>query len=339
MTLQERIESLNYLQNVMHDMSNDDIQNAILSAYKENQWFTPENIQASLNAINDYYLVKSSLDRLANDYHLDDNVTSKKIGLVLAGNIPLVGFHDILCTFLVGHVSVIKLSDKDRILIPFLFKKLIEKYPEANHYFQFVDKLSDYDAAIATGSNTTARYFEYYFRHVPHIIRQNRNSVAIITGNESDKELLDLGVDIFSYFGLGCRNVSKLYIPLDYDITQLFVAFDSYKEIMHHNKYKNNFDYNVALYLLNKESFLHNDFLVFKESESIVSRIGCIHYEFYENKVALIEKLKCKLSEIQCIVSKLPIEGLPTVNPGDAQCPTINTFADDVDTIQFLLAV
>ncbi len=339
MTIQERIESLTYLQNILNDLEKEDLQNVIIKAYSENQWFTPEHVKAALNAINHHYLNKDELIKLANDYHLDDNVASKKIGLVLAGNIPLVGFHDILCTYLVGHIAMIKLSDKDKILITFLIDKLVEKYPRANHYFQWAEKLSDYDAAIATGSNTTARHFEYYFRHVPHLIRQNRNSIAVITGNESEGELQALGFDIFSYFGLGCRNVSKLYIPDGYNITKLFVVFDNFKEIMHHNKYKNNFDYNVALYLLNKEAFLHNDFIMFKEAEPIVSRIGCLHYEYYENDAELISKIKTLLSEIQCVVSIGDLDGITTTTPGQAQCPTLNTFADDVDTIQFLLTV
>jgi hypothetical protein len=339
MTIEERIESLSYLQNILGDQEKDDLQNVIIQAYSENQWFTPEYVKAALIAINQYYLNRDALIKLANDYHLDDKVVSKKIGLVLAGNIPLVGFHDILCTYLVGHIALVKLSDKDRILIPYLIKKLIEKYPRANRYFQWVEKLSDYDAAIATGSNTTARHFEYYFRHVPHVIRQNRNSVAVIKGNESEAELQALGSDIFSYFGLGCRNVSKLYVPKGYDITSLFVVFEKYKEIIHHNKYKNNFDYNVALYLLNKETFLHNDFVMFKEAEPIVSRIGCLHYEYYENEAEIIKKLKMQLSEIQCVVCNEDLNSIPTISAGQAQCPSLDTFADDVDTIQFLLTV
>jgi hypothetical protein len=339
MTLEERIQSIVYLHDVLLDLDSEDLQEVISRAYSENQWFTTENIKSSLYAISQNYFNSEALKEFTANYHLDNLIVSKKIGLVLAGNIPLVGIHDILCTYLVGHISMIKLSEKDKVLIPFLIHKLIEAYPDAKPYFQWVDKLSDYDAAIATGSNSTARHFEYYFRHVPHIIRQNRSSVAVITGQESHEQLLALGSDIFSYFGLGCRNVSKIYVPTEFDVTTLFVAWDSYGNVGNHNKYKNNFDYNVALYLLNKEKFLHNEFLMLKESESIVSRIGCIHYEYYNDLENLSIHLTAHQEEIQCVVSIIDLKGIETIKPGQAQCPTIKTYADGVDTIQFLLSI
>jgi len=201
------------------------------------------------------------------------------------------------------------------------------------------DKLTGYDAAIATGSNSTATHFRYYFSHVPHIIRQNRNSIAVLSGHETDQQLLALGQDIFSYFGLGCRNVSKIFVPEGYNLDRLFEVLEAYKEIIHHHKYKNNYDYNVALFLLNKENFLHNDMLIFKASEQIISRIGSVHYQYYEDIDTLSDWIHRHESEIQCVVTSMDIPGVERVDFGQAQCPSIDTYADGVDTMQFLLGL
>lgn len=337
--LRERVANLIQLGTHLNNLNENEIIQIFNQAENENPWFTQENISKAIKAIRDEFLNQKSLQLLIDTYKLDDNISPKKIGLILAGNIPLVGFHDVLCCYLTGHISLIKYSDKDKTLMQFLIKKLIEININNGFYFNQVTKLEDYDAAIVTGSNSTAKHFEFYFKHVPHIIRKNRNSIAVIAGNETDMELHALGNDVFSYFGLGCRNVSMLFVPKDYDITKLFVVFDDFKDIIFHNKYKNNYDYNVALMLLNKEKFLHNDMLILRESDQIISRIGSLHYQKYENINSLTEWINDHNDEIQCIVSNTHIDGIATIPFGNSQCPSILTYADGVDTVQFLLSI
>lgn len=339
MTISRRVNSLVSLGKQLTDLTSAEFSDVFEKAATDNPWFTKDNIKSSLAAIRDQYLNPSSLETLVDRYKIDDNISSKKVGLILAGNIPMVGFHDILCCFLAGHISLIKYSDKDRILIPFLIKKLLEADADSEAYFVAADKLTGYDAAIATGSNSTATHFRYYFGHVPHIIRQNRNSIAVLSGHETDQQLLALGQDIFSYFGLGCRNVSKIFVPDGYNLDRLFEVLEAYKEIIHHHKYKNNYDYNVALFLLNKENFLHNDMLILKASEQIISRIGSVHYQYYQDIGTLSDWIHQHESEIQCVVASMDIPGVERVDFGQAQCPSIDTYADGVDTMQFLLGL
>ncbi len=335
MNLRSRIQHLVSLGELLRD--SDQINPLILKAEVENPWFTRENIIKSLDAIRSKYLDNKALERLMKKYHLDDQITPKKIGIIMAGNLPLVGFHDLLCCYLVGHHCIVKLSDKDRILMEFVIQYL--RSTSDNDSITIVEKLVQYDAVIATGSNNTAKLFAHYFKHVPHIIRQNRNSVAVIFGDESQKTLQLLGEDIFSYFGLGCRNVSKIMLPKGYDPTVLFSAFNSYKFIVSHTKYKNNLDYNTALYLLNKEEFLQSDYLILKESGDLISRIGTLHYSYYADMKTLEEWLNTHRVEIQCIVSQKQISGFNTTPFGETQCPDITDYADGVDTLQFLLGV
>lgn len=337
--LRERVANLIQLGTHLNNLNENEIIQIFNQAENENPWFTHGNISKAIMAIRDEFLNQKSLQLLIDTYKLDDNISPKRIGLILAGNIPLVGFHDVLCCYLTGHISLIKYSDKDKTLMQFLIKKLIEININNGFYFNQVTKLEDYDAAIVTGSNSTAKHFEFYFKHVPHIIRKNRNSIAVIAGNETDMELQALGNDVFSYFGLGCRNVSMLFVPKDYDITKLFVVFDNFEDIIFHNKYKNNYDYNVALMLLNKEKFLHNDMLILRESDQIISRIGSLHYQKYENINSLTEWINDHNDEIQCIVSNTHLDGIATIPFGNSQCPSILTYADGVDTVQFLLSI
>ena len=339
MTVEQRVESLVALGNLLQDVDRPEIAAVIQNAYIENAWFTPENIRQSLLAIANYYLAESDVLSLVHKYHLSDNIIPKNVGMVLAGNIPLVGFHDIICCFLAGHNAIIKLSDKDKVLIPFVLGELTRLYPKAALYFEYVDKLADFDAVIVTGSDNTARHFEYYFRNHPHIIRYNRNAVAVLNGDEDSDILNILGGDIFTYFGLGCRNVSKIYLPQGYSVEKLFVAFDSFGSIIHHNKYKNNYDYNIALFLLNRELFLHNDFFILRESNEIASRIGVIHYEFYQDRDELTKRIQSEINKVQCIVSNTSIGQLDIIPIGQPQYPTLDTFADGIDTMQFLLSI
>lgn len=339
MQLAERVNVLIRLGEHMQSLDGEEFQTLFLKAEADNPWFTLENIKRSLSAIRDQYLSVQALHNIINKYHLDDNIGRKKIGLILAGNIPLVGVHDVICCFLCGHTALIKVSDKDKILMQWFIHEMVNLEPRAAQYLFEVEKLKDYDAAIATGSNASAVHFEYYFSHVPHIIRRNRNSIAVLTGHETADQLVLLGSDIFSYFGLGCRNVSMVLVPEGYDIKVLIDALEPFKAIMHHNKYKNNYDYNLALMLLNNETFLQSDFVIWKESDQIISRIASIHYRFYKNKEELVKWLKSKKDEIQCVVSNQKLPETETVPFGMAQCPDIDVFADGVDTMEFLLSV
>lgn len=234
---------------------------------------------------------------------------------------------------------MIKLSDKDALLIPHILHWLFEKYPETRDYFEITDRLKDFDAVIATGSNNSARYFEAYFGKYPHIIRKNRNSVAIIDGNESEEDLLKLGDDVFSYFGLGCRNVSKLYVPEGYDFTRLLDLWNNFEPVIQHNKYKNNFDYNYALALLNNQPHQSNGIILITESSAYSSRIAGLHYENYSNINHLMNKLLEHQEQIQCIVANMASNQLTILPFGSTQSPGLTDYADNVDTITFLLSL
>ena len=257
----------------------------------------------------------------------------------MAGNIPLVGFHDLLCTFTAGHRTQIKLSEKDRFLIPYLLRELKDLEPATEQYFELVDNLRAFDAVIATGSNNSSRYFQAYFGRYPHLIRKNRNGIAILTGEESEEELRLLGRDTFRYFGLGCRNVSKIYVPYGYSFEPLLEALHTYREIILHSKYKNNFDYNYALYVLNKEPYLANGCILLVEQEAIPSRIASLHYQFYGDLPSLEDLLDKTGEEIQCIVCRENLLDRQTIRFGQSQEPTLGDYADNIDTMQFLLSL
>lgn len=310
---------------------------AINKAFQQNQWFVKENIHKAIDSICIDYLENEKLNNWLSRYSITEIDSPKTIGLILAGNIPLVGFHDVLSVFISGHCCSIKLSDKDKELMPALVQLLFEINPDCSSYFNFVDRLEDYDGIIATGSNNSAVHFEYYFKHVPHIIRRNRNAVAILNGAESRDDIVTLGQDIFSYFGLGCRNVSKLYLPRDYNTDFLMEALHDFKELVLHNKYKNNFDYNYAIYLLNQDSFFMNGCVLLKESKDIASRIGMLGFEYYDTTSHLVKLIKPRMDEIQLIVSNHTIPDLATLKFGQAQRPQLWDYADGVDTLQFLL--
>lgn len=250
----------------------------------------------------------------------------------MAGNIPMVGFHDLLCTFLTGHFAHIKLSSKDKALTTFLVKKMIEWNASASPYFTISEMIKGCDAYIATGSNNSSHYFEYYFGKYPHIIRKNRTSVAILTGDETDDELEKLADDVYLYFGLGCRNVTKIYVPERYNFERLLNRFKKYNDLADHPKYKNNYDYNLAIHLLNKQYFMSNESLLLIENEALFSPIGQLHYQTYKDPVALYASLAGN-EAVQCIVSRAH------AGFGQAQCPAIVDYADGVDTVEFLLTL
>ncbi len=314
-----------------------DLQNQIEQASNYNPWFNKDNVALSIDAWANL-LTEIKLNEWLISYKIPENFTSKKIGLILAGNIPLVGFHDILCVLISGNEAHIKLSSQDNKIIPFLLNKLIEIEPSFKAKIFYPEKLNSIDAIIATGSDNSSRYFEYYFSKYPHIIRKNRNSVAIITGNETDKELLDLGIDIFSYFGLGCRNVSKIYIPKDYSIPHLLDVLQVFEPIADFHKYNNNYDYQKSILLVNREPHLDNGFLLLRELESLQASISVLHYEYYDD-IKTLERNLDKLSDkIQCIATNISIKSKnQVVNFGNTQKPELADYADGVDTLDFLI--
>ncbi len=338
MKLSERIAVLIKLGE--HLRGEDEYLRAIMHrAHFHNKWFTIENQELAINAIAEKFLDAQKLKQWLDTYHIDDNIQPQRIGLVLAGNIPLVGFHDVLCVFAAGHRAKIKLSDKDQYLLPYLLQLLEKLDARTKYYFEIVQFLKNYDAVIATGSNNSARYFEAYFGKVPNIIRKNRNAIAVLTGDETQKELEALGTDIFQYYGLGCRNVSKIYIPQGYDFQSLMEVLHEFRKIVLNDKYKNNFDYNYSLYILNRIPHLANSCIILTEESSLQSRIAGLHYEFYDNLESVEKEIQAREAEIQCVVAKDNILTTKTLPFGKAQEPELWDYADGVDTMQFLLSL
>lgn len=300
----------------------------------ENPWFTIDNQKFALQQWCDL-LTEENIRNWIKNYSISK--VSKRVGLILAGNIPLVGFHDVVSVVLSNHIPVIKLSSKDKYMIPFLLKKWNE-FSDGDVLFEFVEKLENFDAVIATGSNNTARYLEYYFKDHLNIIRKNRTSIAVLKGDETDEELQLLAKDIFQYFGLGCRNVTRLFIPHDFVIDRLFENFLDFKDIINHNKYANNYDYNRAVYLLNQEKFWDNNFVMLKEDEKLFSPLSVINFSRYNTLEDVKRFISDHEEDIQCVVGKEELE-LTSVLFGEAQNPGLDTYADNVDTMKFLEVV
>lgn len=343
-TLERRINAFVKLGNFLKAFSKklsgnstqyEELDSLINKTAQHNSWFLRENILLAIEAIADL-LEESSLIKWMEEYNEDFNKeNSQKVAVIMAGNIPLIGFHDMLSVLISGHQFIGKLSSQDPYLLPYLGEILIEIEPEFKKNIQFQERLSLFQAVIATGSNNTSRYFEYYFREYPHIIRKNRTSVAILNKTESAEDLKALGKDIFRYFGLGCRNVSKLYLAQGYDLTVLFEALESFSNIIQHNKYANNYNYYKTVFLMNKISFHDNGFLLLKEDSALATPTSVIHYEFYKNADDLINKINLSKDKIQCIISKgdLIKNSIPF---GRSQHPQLWDYADGVDTIKFL---
>jgi hypothetical protein len=306
-----------------------------------NGWFTPEQVYFSVQSWAEA-LKEENIDQWLSKYSFDcaqdDKNRTKTVGLILAGNIPLVGFHDFLSVLISGHKVLVKTSSNDQHLIKFLAKYLISIDSRLEEFITFTDgKLENFDAVIATGSNNTARYFEFYFKDKPSIIRKNRNSVAVLNGSESHEELEHLGEDIFRYFGLGCRNVSKIFVPKEYDFQNFFKAIFKYGDVIHYEKYANNYDYNKAVFLMSNFKLLDNEFLTIKEDTSYASPISSVFYEFYENLEEIKSKLENDSDQIQCVVSKNLIDN--SIPFGKTQKPELWDYADNVDTIAFLMKI
>lgn len=324
---------------LLNDPYFDRLSEKIDSAVHHNGWFTKDNLLFSMEQWSKA-LTKENLDKWLSEYDFS-KVTPKTVGLILAGNIPLVGFHDFISVLVSGHKVLVKQSSNDKLILPVLADYLIALAPEWKDSITFisdssegVSKMKDYDAIIATGSNNTARYFEYYFAGKPSIIRKNRNSVAILTGSETHEELEALSEDIFRYYGLGCRNVSKLYVPENYDFDAFFQAMYPWNPIINQAKYANNYDYNKAVYLMSQFRLLENGFLILKEDKSFGSPIATLFYERYSDIEALKKELKEQEENIQCVVAKNLLEY--EVPFGKTQHPELWDYADNVDTLEFL---
>jgi len=305
--------------------------------YAENPWFTPENIKHAIDAWGEA-LTPEKIRQWAGNYKLPQKEGSKykKLGLVTAGNIPMVGMHDLICILLTGTRSVVKLSSNDKVLLPGIFKLMEEEMPEVQGQVTFTEgRLGGFDAVIATGSDNTARYFEYYFGKYPNIIRKNRNGVAVLTGQESKEELKGLAADMLRYFGLGCRNVSKLFVPAGYDFTELLSITESFPGLSDHNKYRNNYDYQKSILLINKTEHLDSGNLLLTKNNSMSSPISVVYFEEYVSPGHVSETLQNSDGKIQCVVSGE--KGIRGVIPfGKTQKPELWDYADDMDIVLFL---
>ncbi|MDA9564012.1 acyl-CoA reductase [Flavobacteriales bacterium] len=341
MQLKDRIEVLvqlgDFIDSFLKNPDNHEWSNLIDQAYALNNWFTRESILSSFQGIR-LFLRREALETWTTNYPIDQEFeTSKRVGAILAGNLPMVGFHDLLCVFVSGHKFLGKLSSDDRLLMMSVVQKMTEIDKRVLDYITWKEQLKDgIDAVIATGSNNSARYFHHYFGKYPHVIRKNRNSVAVLTGNETKEQLKDLGKDIFQYYGLGCRNVSKLFLPNGYNIDQFYEGIFEFGNVIDHNKYNNNYSYNRTVYLMQDTKFFDNNFLLLKEDNSMHSPIGAIYFETYSE----IEKVKSRLEDeeenIQCLVTEIPDLHPRQVGFGEAQIPQLDDYADGLDTMAFL---
>ncbi|MCX7547326.1 acyl-CoA reductase [Xanthomarina sp. F1114] len=319
-----------------NDLFFDGFKHQLKLAREHNGWFTEENILFGLNNWS-RALTEKNIKQFTKNYQFH-TVTPKKIAIIMAGNIPLVGFHDFFCVLLSGHEVLVKQSSNDKHLLPFLAKYLEYVAPKFKGKITFTEEnLKDFDAVIATGSDNTARYFEYYFKGKPSIIRKNRNSVAVLTGNETEEQLSQLSHDIFRYYGLGCRNVSKLFVPENYDFDGFFKAMYAWHPIINEAKYANNYDYNKAVYLMSEFEMLENGFLMIKEDSSYASPIATVFYEHYSSLENLRNELEKSSKDIQCVVSNNLSSN--HIAFGETQNPNLWDFADGVDTLEFLLKI
>ena len=334
MNLKERIYLFSSLGNLIADNDNPKIITSFHQIKTSNPWFTDENISLSLSSVSKMLNEEALID-WTSKYDFKPTLNEKKVFIIMAGNLPLVGFHDFLSVLISGNVAVVKLSSKDNILPRILIELMISIDSRISEFINIVDNIIDLnvDAVIATGSDNSSKYFDYYFKGFKSIIRKNRRSIAILDGSEAESQLESLADDVFSYFGLGCRSVSKVYIPVDYDLNKLFKSFFKYNPIINHIKYANNYDYNKTIYLMNKEKLLDNGFVIFKEDRSIQSPVATIFYEYYSSRDNLNNYIKSNRNLFQCIVSNKDIPF------GQSQFPKLTDYADQKDTIEFLLSI
>ncbi|MCU0391637.1 MAG: acyl-CoA reductase [Thermoflexibacter sp.] len=316
----------------IQELTDEQLEQLCLQCQNENSWFTPTNVRLALQGLI-HYLSEDNFQKWAESY--TETTKIRKIGVVMAGNIPLVGIHDLICVLVSGHILYAKLSSQDSVLMKFIIQLLLEIAPALQERIYTVEQLKNIDAIIATGSDNTARYFEYYFKKYPHIIRKNRTSVAVLHGEETSNQLHQLGTDIFTYFGLGCRNVTKIYVPESYNFNYFFENIEHFQKVFEHHKYVNNYDYNKSIYLIDRITHLDNGFLILAENPSLFSPISVLHYEKYADIAHLNEQLAERAESIQCMVGDR--ERFPSmIEFGKAQSPHIQDYADGVDTMLFL---
>ena len=305
-------------------------------SYQHNSWFTENNLKLSLKNWS-AELNKKNIENWLENYKIELK-SSKTVAIIMAGNVPIVGFHDLMCSLILGFKCTVKLSSDDKILIPLIVKFIQSRFDGFKEKVFFESNiLKNFDAVIATGSNNSHKYFEYYFGKYPNLLRKTRHSVAVLNGNESDSELAMLSNDVFDYFGLGCRSVSKIFIPKGYDLDLLFNAFYNKRFVIDHNKYANNYDYNKAVYLMSEEKFYDNGFVILKEEKKLGSPIACVYFEYYDDLVQVKNIIKINNQNIQCVVSNEKI--FNGISFGTTQCPKLSDYADNVDTLKFLLKI
>lgn len=330
MQIQSRIDALVALGDIITEKSGG-LPEIMHRAEMYNPWFTQFHQEITLEAFANNYLNRLKLEKWVSSYQLPES-NSKNVALILAGNIPFVGMHDILSVLITGNTALIKQSSKDNIFFPWMYNTLAQISDVFTDKMQFADQLKNFDAVIATGSNNTGRYFDYYFGKYPHIIRKNRSSAAVIGFNDTDESLLELGKDVFYFFGLGCRNVSKIFLPAGFEPEKLFRIWEAYRYVIDNNKYKNNYDYNRTLLLLNKVPHLANDFFMMTENTELYSPLATIHYAYYNSSEELHSYFENASDQLQCIVSNA--EG--NIPFGRSQYPELWDYADKADTLEFL---
>ena len=332
--LSQQLELLN--KGNSEGLAQNEFDELLIKAEQFNPWFTQQYLRLAFENIIKM-LDRAALESWMNNYsEYEFEDSDIRVGVIMAGNIPLVGFHDFLSVLISGKIFLGKLSSNDQFLLPYISKLLIDIEENFESKIYFAEHLmKDFDAVIATGSNNSSRYFDYYFGKYPHIIRSNRNSVAILTVNETNDQLEALGKDIFYYFGLGCRSVSKLMLPLGYDIPHLLDNLEKYNYVREHTKYLNNYEYNKSLLLINKEPHFDNGFLILRENGALASPISVINYEYYSDIDAEIRRFSMKNDDIQCVLSEIK-EIKNTVSLGESQMPNLMEYADNVDVISFL---
>lgn len=320
------------------DLKNIELQEVIKKAGFANPYFTETNCRKAIKDIAENYLSKNKLEKWLSHYTKVPNKSPKTIGIIAAGNIPLVAIHDVICCLVTGHKVKIKLSSKDEVLMKYFFQLVNEEDENLGNNIEVVEKLEGFDAVIATGSDNTARYFDYYFKKYPHIIRSNRVSIAVLSGYETEKQLEKLCEDIFSYFGLGCRNVSQLLVPENYDFRPLInTIHQNWSDLTNHHLYKNNLDYYRTIYLMNKVEILDCDLVNMVENESPFSPISCLHFYKYTDMDFVKLHISLYKDKIQCIIAHSDLEIPDAFGFGQAQCPALSDYADDVDTMEFLM--
>jgi hypothetical protein len=340
MNLSKRVDAFVQLgKRILKDVTEDTLFNRTLNnAFTHNQWFTPEYCHFAIVSIAEKWLTATALNKWIENYPEDKFSTKnpKGVAVIMAGNVPFVGFHDLLCTLITGHRFVGKISSKDGGLMQGIVDLLLEIEPQFDNFISLTDgKISNFDAVIATGSDNSARYFEYYFGKYPSIIRKNRHSLAVLSNKESDDELEALANDIFLYFGMGCRNVSKLLVPINFKFDRLIESFEKHNQIINHNKYANNFEYHRAIYLMNNIEHLDSGFVLIKPDESIGSPVGVVYYQNYSSIESANEYITVHSDKLQCIVSSIP-DINNSIAFGKSQNPGLSDYADGIDTIEFL---